>query len=54
LTNGNFVIANWLGGVSAPGNDRPHLVELTPANQMVWTWGTQVEARQIVDVHVLR
>ena len=47
LANGNYIVANWLGHVSSPASNRPHVVELTPANAMVWTWGNQSLARQI-------
>jgi hypothetical protein len=53
LPNTNFLIANWLGHVVPPG-DRPHLVELTSGNQLVWKWGTQTEAREITNVYVFR
>ncbi len=53
LPNGNFVIANWLGHLANPDN-RPHVVEFTPTNQLVWKWGTQVEAREIMNVYVFR
>ena len=53
MPNGNFVIANWLGHVANTDN-RPHVVEFTPSNQLLWKWGTQEEARQITNVYVLR
>jgi hypothetical protein len=53
LPNGNFLIANWLGHVVTPG-ERPHLVELTSRNQLVWKWGTQMDARQITNIYVFR
>jgi hypothetical protein len=57
LPNGNFVIANWLGHLD--DNDptlasRPHVVEITPQNAMVWKWGTQAIARRITNVNVIR
>ncbi len=53
LKNGNFVIANWLGFLALPG-DRPHLIELTPDNQLVWQWGGPTEARAVNGVYVVR
>lgn len=53
LANGNFVAANWLGHIQ-PEDDTPHLVEFTPANEVVWTWGNQTLARQITNVLVLK
>ena len=54
LQSGNVVVANWLGHVAAPSEDMPHLVELTPTNELVWKWGTQTAARQVTAVYVLR
>ena len=54
LPNGNYIVANWLGHVSSPASNRPHVVELTAANAMVWTWGNQSLARQITNVYVFR
>jgi hypothetical protein len=54
LANGNYIVANWLGHVSAPASNRPHVVELTPQNTMPWTWGNQSLARQITNVYVFR
>jgi hypothetical protein len=53
LPNGNFLIANWLGHAVTPA-DRPHLVELTSKNQLVWKWGAQMDARQIMNLYVFR
>jgi len=54
LSNGNFVVANWLGHLSNPGKDTPHVVEFTPQNKVVWQWGNQTLARQITNVYVFR
>jgi hypothetical protein len=54
LANGNFVVAHWLGHLTAPEDDIPHAVEFTPANELVWQWGNQTAARQITNVFVLR
>ena len=54
LANGNYVVANWLGHLSAPAASTPHLVEFTPANVPVWQWGNQTLARQITNVYVFR
>jgi hypothetical protein len=53
LPNGHFVAANWLAHIT-PQPDQPHLVELTPENEIVWMWGNQQDARQIANVHVMR
>jgi hypothetical protein len=54
LPNGNYIVANWLGHVTSPASNRPHVVELTPQNTMPWTWGNQSLARQITNVYVFR
>jgi hypothetical protein len=54
LPNGNLLAANWQGHVAAPAANTPHLVEFTPANQLVWQWGNQTVARQITNTLVLR
>ncbi len=54
LPNGNFVAANWQGHVAAPAENTPHLVEFTPANELVWQWGNQTLARQITNTLMLR
>jgi hypothetical protein len=51
---GNFVVANWLGHLSAPAATTPHIVEFTPQNKVVWQWGNQTLARQITNVYVFR
>jgi hypothetical protein len=53
-TSGNIVVANWWGHVDPPPQEGPHLVELNPANQIVWRWGTQTEAAQITNVLILQ
>ena len=52
-STGNIVIANWWGHVEPPPQEGPHIVEFTPANEIVWTWGTQSEATQITNVLVV-
>jgi hypothetical protein len=54
LSNGNYVVANWLGHVSAPGANTPHVVEFSPQNKVIWQWGNQTLARQITNVYVFR
>jgi hypothetical protein len=54
LPNGNIVAANWQGHVANPAESTPHLVELTPENEIVWTWGNQTLARQITNTLMLR
>jgi hypothetical protein len=54
LPSGNFVATNWLGHISNPLATTPQLVELTPDNKMVWSFGDQSFARQLTDVYVLR
>jgi hypothetical protein len=54
LPNGNIVAANWQGHVAAPAENTPHLVEFTPANELVWQWGNQTLARQITNTLMLR
>lgn len=51
LADGNVVVANWLGH-DAWGTG-PHLVELTPDNQLVWQWEDFEAAMQITNVLVL-
>jgi hypothetical protein len=53
LTNGHFVITNWLGHLT-PAPDSPQVLELTPANELAWKWGNQTVARQLTWVHVIR
>jgi hypothetical protein len=54
MPSGNFVVANWLGHLSAPAASTPHIVEFTPQNKVVWQWGNQTLARQITNVYVVR
>jgi hypothetical protein len=58
LANGNYVVANWLGhigGSSAGVQYATHqVVEFSPTNQMVWSWGTAALAKQITNVLVVR
>jgi hypothetical protein len=56
LANGDYVIANWLGHLgSATGEFATHqVIEFTPANKLVWQWGSTALARQITNVFVVR
>jgi hypothetical protein len=54
LENGNFVVANWLGHLTAPAANAPEVIEFNAQNQIIWQWGTQTLARQITNVHILR
>ncbi len=55
LSNGNFVVANWLGHITNTADlNRPHIIEITPQDTIVWRWGTQAQARQITNVYVIR
>ncbi len=54
LANGNIVMANWLGhlkGQAARG--RPHLVEFSPDNRIVWTWADHQAVRTATNVLIL-
>ncbi len=48
LKNGNRVMANWQGHGNYP--TAPHLIEFTPENKVVWTWGDHTIAKQITNV----
>jgi hypothetical protein len=48
LPNGNRVMANWQGHGDFP--TAPHLVEFTPDNNVVWTWGDHEKAKQVTNV----
>ena len=49
--NGNVVVANWLGhGKRGSG---PHLVEFSPANQLVWSWADHQAAKQVTNLLLL-
>ena len=48
LPNGNCVMANWLG--HRKRGTAPHLVEFSPDNKVVWTWGDHKMARQVTNV----
>jgi hypothetical protein len=57
LTNGNYVVANWLGHLGTPAQDTPEILEFKPngaSGEVVWTWGNQTLARQITNVYVIR
>jgi hypothetical protein len=52
LTNGNMVIANWLGdGKLTMG---PHAVEFDATNQLVWQWEDHTAAMTITNLLVLQ
>jgi outer membrane protein assembly factor BamB len=51
LPNGNTVISNWLGhGKFGQG---PHLIEVTPDKQVVWTFADHKTMRTIASVQLL-
>jgi putative hemolysin len=54
LPSGDYVVANWLGHLSAPAAATPHLVQFTPQNKVVWQWGNQTLARQITNVYIIQ
>jgi len=49
--SGNVVVANWLG--HDKWGTGPHLVELTPDNELVWSWEDHDAAMQVTNVLVL-
>jgi hypothetical protein len=59
-SEGHYIVANWLGHLSNPGADQPHVVEFTSDNKLVWQWPPEAEpnnqlyARQITNVYVFR
>lgn len=55
LPNGNVVAANWLGHQNpALHPNTPELLEFSPANQLVWSWGNQMLATFITYGYFLR
>jgi hypothetical protein len=51
LTNGNTVLANWLGhGKFGKG---PHLIEVTPDRKVVWTYGDNPSIKTISSMELL-
>ena len=51
LPNGNTVMSNWLGhGHFGSG---PHLIEVTPAKQVVWTFADHKAMRTVASVQLL-
>lgn len=51
LSNGNIVVANWLGhGNKGKGS---HLIEFDRNNKVVWTWGDHKTASLVTNVLVL-
>jgi hypothetical protein len=55
LPNGNAVAANWLGHVNASSYaNTPELLEFSPANKLVWSWGNQMLATYITYGYFIR
>lgn len=52
-STGNLLMANWWGHVASPPAEGPHLIEFNPQNEVVWTWGTQAEAKNVTNVLVI-
>jgi len=48
LPNGNTVLSNWLG--HGHFGEAPHLIEVTPAKQVVWTFADHKTMRTISSV----
>lgn len=51
LPNGNTLISNWLG--HGQFGKAPHLLEVTPDKQVVWTYENHTDFRTIASVMVL-
>ena len=51
LPNGNIVMANWLG--HGQFGKAPHLIEVTPAKEVVWTFADHKTMRTISSVVLL-
>jgi hypothetical protein len=51
LANGNTVIANWLG--HGQFGRAPHLIEITPDKQVVWTYADHKTMRTVSSVQLL-
>jgi hypothetical protein len=51
LPNGNTLMANWLGHNQF--GTAPHLVEVTPEKQVVWSFANHVAMRTISSVQLL-
>lgn len=51
LPNGNTVMANWLGHNQF--GKAPHLIEVTPDKQVVWTFADHQNVRTISSVQIL-
>ncbi len=51
LPNGNTLISNWLG--HGQFGKAPHLLEITPAKQVVWSFADHAAFRTISSVQVL-
>jgi hypothetical protein len=67
FSNGNYLVANWLGHLGTPSVDAPEVVEFAapPKNEIVYKWpvmpvsaaypkGNQSIARQITNVYAYR
>jgi hypothetical protein len=51
LPNGNIVVSNWLGhGMDGKGTP---VIEVTPAKNVVWSFGDTKQTRHVLGVHVL-
>lgn len=51
LPNGNTIMSNWLG--HGKFGQAPHLVEVTPANKVVWTFADHKTMKTISSLQVL-
>ena len=51
LANGNTVIANWLG--HGQFGKAPHLLEITPGKQVVWSFADHRTLRTVSSVQFL-
>jgi len=51
LPSGNTVICNWLG--HGQFGKAPHLVEITPAKQLVWSFADHVTMKTVSSVQLL-
>ena len=51
LPNGNTVMSNWQGhGQFASG---PHIIEVTPAKQVVWTFADHKSMKTVSSLQIL-
>jgi len=51
LTNGNIIVANWLG--HGKQGTAAHLFEFDPDNNLVWKWEDHQAAKQVTNVLVI-